>query len=320
MRSVIRAKRTTNVKTRTMMCERSLGLVAETEPWFEWLAAQRRSPITIKDYRHVVRTFAQFLVGLSEIVSLCSVQQHHLEAWLRGLNKRRLSPVTIGCYLHPILGLFSWLEARGEVFLNPGSNLLLPRIPRRLLPVIGEAEMLRLVCSVNGDLPVDLRDRAILEMAYATGLRCRELVGLHLGSIDLEQAVVRIVGKGGTERLALLTRASCAAVARYLAKGRRGLIMAGVSEPALWIGVHSGERISPTALRLMVRNRAKRIGLTLTPHGIRRAFATHLLRNGATPLVLRRLLGHISYRHLRHYLRYAPADLIETHSNSLLGS
>ena len=74
------------------------------------------------------------------------------------------------------------------------------------------------------------------------------------------------------------------------------------------------------ALCNLVKRRAKAVDLVLTPHGIRRAFATHLLRNGATPMVLRRLLGHISYQHLRHYLRYAPEDLIETHRNSLLGA
>lgn len=301
------------------MCEQSLSLVAETAPWFEWLVAQGRSPITIRDYRHVVRIFARFAVGL-EIVSLRAVQLPHLVAWQRHLTRRKLSPVTIGCYLHPILGLFSWMEERGDVFLNPGGELILPRMPRRLLPVISEADMLRLLDSIQGDTPADLRDRAILEVAYATGLRCRELVGLNLGSVDLEQGVVRTVGKGGTERVAFLTKGARDAVARYLKSGRSALTMLSFGEPALWIGVHTGERMRTAALRNAVKNRAKAVGLVLTPHGIRRAFATHLLRNGATPLALRRLLGHISYQHLRHYLRYAPEDLIETHRNSLLGA
>lgn len=308
------------MKKQLTMCKRGLGLVTETEPWFEWLAAQGRSPITIQDYRLVVRVFARFAAGFREITSLHAVQRHHLAAWLQAMAKKKLNPVTVGCYLHPILGLFSWLEGRGDIFLNPGSDLIVPRITRRLLPVAGEADMLRLLRSIQGNSAGELRDQAILEVAYATGLRCRELVGLNLDSIDLKQDIVRIIGKGGTERLALLTQAARDAVARYLASGRPALIMAGVNEPALWIGARSGERIRTVELRDVVKNRARAIGLSLTPHGIRRAFATHLLRNGATPLLLRRLLGHISYRHLRHYLRYAPEDLIATHRNSCLGA
>lgn len=308
------------MKRLTKLSERVAALVAMTAPWFEWLAAQGRSPVTIADYRLAVGLFARFLADHGGVVALHEVNGRHLEAWLRSLSRRKLSPVTIGCYLHPLLGLFAWLERQGKIFLNPGRDLLLPRITRRLLPVVGEADMLRLVHSVDGEAPEDLRDRAIIEVAYATGLRCRELVGLSIDSCNLVESMVVTVGKGGVERTALLTQAACAAVRRYLADGRPKLITTDTDDRSLWLGADSGLRITTVQLRCMVKRRAKAIGLKLTPHGIRRAFATHLLRNGASPVQLRRLLGHISYGHLRHYLRYAPEDLIAIHRNSCLGA
>lgn len=308
------------MKRQTKSYKQITSLLAEAEPWLDRLAAQGRSPITIRDYRFVVRRFSQFLSRDGGIAALRNVQQPHLEAWLRLLTKAKLSPVTVGCYLHPLLGLFAWLEQRGEIFLNPCSDLLLPKIPRRLMPVVSEAEMLRLMNSVRGESQVELRDRAILEVAYATGLRCRELAGLNLDSIDLAEGVVQTLGKGGTERNGLLTQAASDAVRRYLAQGRPGFVIGEATEAALWLGVNSGRRIAAPMLRRVVKKRANAIGLRLTPHGIRRAFATHLLRNGASPLQLRRLLGHISYQHLRHYLRYAPEELLATHRRSCLGA
>lgn len=294
------------------------AMVAEAAPWLEWLNTEGRSPRTITGYRYVVVWLARFMVARRQ-VSLRDVQRTDLEAWLRFLIKEGYSPVTVGCYLHPLLGLFAWLEQRGEIFLNPCRGLELPDTPRRLMPVPSEAQMLRLVNSVTGSSPVDLRDRAILEVAYATGFRCRELVSLDVDSVDLAEGVIQVIGKGAAERKGLLTQAAIAALRVYLTKGRPELIGDGPEKNALWVAPRHGRRLGTAGLRIAVKGRAKAIGLTITPHAIRRAFATHLLRHGATPLQLRRLLGHISYRSLKHYLRYAPEDLLRTHRQSRLG-
>jgi integrase/recombinase XerD len=283
------------------------------------LASQGRSRNTTRAYRYAVRRFVRFLAKPQDLECFRDVQRADLEAWRLFLSERKYSPSTVACHLHPLLGLFDWLERSGEIFLNPCHGLEIPSVPHRLMFVPTEADMLRLLDSVSGLSPVDLRDRAILEVAYASGFRRCELLALDLTSIDLEQGVIRVIGKGGRERSGLLTQAAVTALGRYLADGRPRLLLHGERDKSLWPTAKFGRRMSPGLLLVLVKDRARAIGLKLTPHGIRRAFATHLLQRGATPIHLRRLLGHISYRHLRHYLRYAPAELLATHRKSCLG-
>jgi site-specific recombinase XerD len=292
---------------------------SEAKPWLEWLAAEGRSPLTIKDYRYVVGWFARFLKERGGPGRVRDVRTEDLVAWQQRLFREKYSPITVGCYVHPLLGLFGWLEKRGEIFLNPCHTLEMPDAPRRLMPVPSEAQMLRLVNSVNGSSPIELRDQAILEVAYSCGFRCRELVGLDLEMVNLGEGLVQVVGKGGSERKGILTQAATRALQRYLDHGRPKLCDPDRETNALWLGNRYGRRIGAASLREIVKSHAKAVGLEIVPHAIRRAFATHLLRNGATPIQLRRLLGHISYRSLKHYLRYAPEELFETHRRSCLG-
>ena len=154
--------------------------------------------------------------------------------------------------------------------------------------------------SVNGSGPLALRDRALLETAYASAARRSELAGLDVGSVDWANGVLRIRGKGERERIVPLTRAALLALNRYLQDARPRLGRES-GDMALFLSLRGGHRLGSAGLAGVIRRRAAAAGFDLAPHGIRRAVATYLVRRGAPIYQVKELLGHQSFRHLSRY-------------------
>jgi site-specific recombinase XerD len=222
----------------------------------------------------------------------------------------------MGFYLRPLAFFFHWLDRRGEILLNPAKGFLIPKERRRLHPVISEQDMARLLESVPMRDPSDLRDRAIIETAYATGMRLGELAALDVTEVDFAEGVVVVTGKGRKQRTLPLTHKAVEILRRYLETGRPALLRGPRTENALWVTTRTSGRLHAAAIRNMVSRRSCAIGLRLSPHSFRRAFATHMLRRGAGAIELQMLLGHADLSHLRHYLRYAIVDLQKTHQKA----
>lgn len=286
------------------------AVVDEFTLWLVSLREQGRSPRTVLTYASAVKNFTRYLRG-RRLWHLTAIDRRHMDAWRRHLVDSGCQPATVNLFVRALRGAFTWLVQAGRLLLNPAEGLVAPKVPRRMNLIPSEADMRRLLESINARNPVGLRDQAILETAYSTGARLEELVRLDLGSIDTANRLLRLRGKGEKDRLVPLTETALAALADYLSRARP-LLPQGPDEPALFLSARGGRRLAFYAIEVMVRRRAAKVGLVMTPHAIRRAFATHLLRAGACPAEVRELLGHQSYRHLGHYLQFHPDEMPAT--------
>lgn len=306
----------TGAKIEHVLSGRNSALVVDQTPWLESLTARGHSPKTVAVYRNGLDSLN---AHVGDDVRAADVTADDLLAWRRSLVTRKLAAATVDVYLRAARTWFGWLEERGALFLNPAAGLVLPKVARRLLPVPSPAEIKRWLGAPNPATPFGVRDRALLELAYATAARREELHALDVTALDLMNATVRVVGKGRKERVLPLTKPAVLWLTRYTTTARPKLLKGKLDELALWID-NRGKRLSYMALESMMDRHARAVGLDdVTPHTMRRACATHLLQRGAHVVFVQQLLGHASLRHLAHYLRMTIMELKKTHAQSKPG-
>jgi integrase/recombinase XerD len=251
------------------------------------LLAARRAPRTVDAYRRDLADFAAFLRR-----SPAAAGSDDVQAWLADLRARGLAPSSIARKAAAARMLFRHLVLVGLRPDNPAADVALPRRRTRLPRSLTPSEIQRLIEAANGTSPRALRDRALVELLYGAGLRVGEAVGLERGSVDLENRVVRCVGKGDKERIVPLGREAVDAVRRYLARGRPYLDRR--HRPELFLNAQGGGLTRAGAF-LVLRRLALAAGLDPTrvhPHLLRHSFATHLLEGGADLRSVQEMLGH----------------------------
>jgi len=251
------------------------------------LSAARLAPRTVEAYRRDLTGLASWLGR-----PLASVTTEELERWVAELRAAGLSPATIARRIASLRSLFRHLVLIGTVSENPAAELELPRrirkLPRTLSP--GEAE--RLIDAAAGTTPRALRDRALVELLYGAGLRVSEAASLDRAGVDLDQRLVRTIGKGGKERVVPVGRQAVEALRRYLARGRPHLDRR--HRPELFLNAQGGPLTRAGAF-LILRRLAAKAGLEperVHPHLLRHSFATHLLEGGADLRSVQEMLGH----------------------------
>ena len=187
---------------------------------------------------------------------------------------------------------FRFATAQGFVQRDPTDSLSLPRIERYLPETLNELQVEQLLESVDCKAPLGLRDRAMLELLYASGLRISELAGAKLENLNLEEGVVRVTGKGNKTRLVPVGRKACAAIATYLEEERPRLVRRR-SGSEVFLSTRGG-RLTTVRIWQIVKAVARRSGLeaNVYPHLLRHSFATHLLGNGADLRIIQEMLGH----------------------------
>lgn len=301
-----------------MKADRFARIDAELDPWIESLRLRGLRPRTLFVYRDAVHRFVRFVGDKRPINSLREIRERDVRKWQSYLAENNYAPITQLCLLCPIRSLFRWCQRTGRVFLNPCEHLMLRMPPRRLYPVPSAAAMKRLLDAIPRTTPSDLRDVAFLETAYSTGMRVHEMVDMNVDDIDLENGIVRIAGKGGSERLGMLNKSALGALRQYLHESRPTLVGQSTDEKAVWISSTRHGRFGRQCARDIVKRRGATVGLQITPHTCRRAFATHLYENGASIWMIRNLLGHSSFRHVAHYVRSSPDNLKRAHAASRL--
>lgn len=184
---------------------------------------------------------------------------------------------------------------------------------RRLPGSLSEAEVRALLAAPAVDEPLGLRDRAMLEVLYASGLRISELVGLTTSAVNLRQGVVRIIGKGGKERLVPMGQEAMRWLERYLADGR-GQLPGSADSPALFPSRRGGHMTRQNFWHTIKRYAARAgIGRSVSPHTLRHAFATHLLNHGADLRAVQMMLGHADLSTTQIYTHIAQARLKDLH-------
>jgi integrase/recombinase XerD len=209
---------------------------------------------------------------------------------------------------------YRWAVREGLTAQDPTLRLKGARVPPRFPKTLSEAQVESLLNAPDVETPLGLRDRAMLELLYATGLRVSELVGLTMLSVSLQEGLVRVVGKGSRERIVPLGEEARRWIERYLKDGRAALLDGRVSD-ALFVTQRAGA-MTRQMFWVLVKRYATRGGIEapLSPHGLRHAFATHLLNHGADLRVVQLLLGHADISTTQIYTHVARARLKSLHA------
>jgi integrase/recombinase XerD len=251
------------------------------------VSAARLAPRTVAAYRRDLTALADWLGRPPS-----SVTTVELERYIAELRAAGLSSATIARRIASLRSFFRHLVLIGAVEANPAAELQLPRRIRRLPRALSPAEAERLIDAAAGTTPRALRDQALVELLYGAGLRVSEAVGLEKGGVDLDQRLVRTIGKGGKERVVPVGREAVEALRRYLSRGRPHLDRR--HRPELFLNAQGGPLTRAGAF-LILRRLASKAGLEparVHPHLLRHSFATHLLEGGADLRSVQEMLGH----------------------------
>lgn len=224
-----------------------------------------------------------------------------------------LSPNSLCQALMTVRGFLRWAHREGYLVVDPSRNLIIPRPPAPFRPLLTQDEVRRLLETPRADTLIGLRDRALLELLYGTGVRRSEAAGLDLSDLDLRGAVLLVRrGKGSRDRMLPLGRHLVEVLERYLTEARPKLL-SRPEESALLLDLH-GARLDLILLHQRVAKHGRRACLgSIGPHRLRYAFASHLMENGAEVTAIQALLGHAGIRTTQRYLLLRPVELKRVH-------
>jgi integrase/recombinase XerD len=283
------------------------------DAWLGHLAFERRlAPRTLAAYEGDVTAHLDWLAGRK--TALGAVRPGDLEAWLTALYAARYRATSRARRVAALRSFYAWAARAGHLASDPADGLASPRLPRRLPRVLTVEEAKRLVTAPEGNDPIALRDRAMLELLYGLGLRVSELLELPLERVDLESGIVRILGKGSKERILPLGGAAARAVAAWLDGGRPALVRGRKPVSTLFVNARGGA-LSRMGFWKILRAHGTAAGVThdLHPHTLRHSFATHMLEGGADLRVVQELLGHASITTTQIYTEVDRDYLREVH-------
>jgi site-specific recombinase XerD len=265
------------------------------------------------------KTRRAYGVDLAQLAEWASTRELHphvvthreLRHFAGVVSERGAMKSTVARKLAAIRTFYRHLVERGELAANPAELVSSPKKDAYLPKVLKPDEVVELLERIPGSTPLDLRDRALLELAYAAGLRAEELVNLDVGNLDADAEEVRVEGKGGRTRVVPVGEHAWRALGRYLARGRT-VLRTGESE-ALFLS-KTGRRLSTSDVRRRLRLQTRRAGVS--PHTLRHSFATHLLEGGADLRTIQELLGHSSISTTQTYTRVESRRLKKAYARS----
>jgi integrase/recombinase XerD len=248
---------------------------------------------TISAYRRDLNKFEEF--ARKRKLSLESVRRDDLVDFLAGLYRQKLESRTVARQLVTLRNFFRFAQIQGLITEDPSINLESPKIRRHLPGYLRLEEVEKLLEQPDSKTPTGLRDRAMLEVLYSTGLRVSELISLGVNDLDAKVGCVRCIGKGDKERIVPVGKKALGMVEKYLREGRPQLLRSAKasSGPALFIN-RRGAALSRVGVWKILSAYGRRAGLrvALTPHMLRHSFATHLLERGADLRSVQLMLGH----------------------------
>lgn len=268
---------------------------------------------SIDAYRRDMTQFAKWLAKRSE--ALATIPKHTLTAYLAHLvEARAASPRTSARVVSSLKRFYGFLLREHLISEDPSHDLDTPKLPRSLPKSMSEAEVEALLAAPDINTDLGLRDRAMLETLYASGLRVSELVGLKIAQVSLDMGVVRILGKGSKERLTPLGQEAIEWITRYQRESRPN-ILGGKKSDALFVTGRGGPMTRLNFWLIIKRHaRTANIRTELSPHTLRHAFATHLINHGADLRVVQLLLGHSDITTTQIYTHVARERLKQIHA------
>ena len=282
------------------------------ERFLDKLWAERGlSDNSLKSYRHDLLSLQGQLAIRGKNLALAT--REDLLAILAAEMRQGKSPRSLSRYLSAYRQFYRWLVTEGTIESDPVALIESPKTGRGLPKALSEEQVESLLAAPDTETPMGLRDKAMLELMYATGLRVSELVGLQLSSINLNQGVVRVMGKGQKERLVPIGDEADESLKAYILRGRPEILQ-GVQTDDVFVTTRKSG-MTRQAFWYMVRRYAARceISLKLSPHMLRHSFATHLLNHGADLRVVQLLLGHSDLSTTQIYTHIAREGLKRMH-------
>jgi integrase/recombinase XerD len=269
---------------------------------------------TLESYRRDLNKFATWLEQ-QRGVPILETTHADIQGFLAHLfTQQKAKATSTGRAISSLKRLFRYLLRQNKIATDPTLQIATPKLPRSLPKSLTEQDVEQLLDAPHVQTPLGLRDRTMLEVLYATGLRVSELVTLSVSQVSLDMGVVRVMGKGSKERLVPLGEEALDWIRRYLAEGRPALLTGKLSD-ALFITARA-KSMTRQMFWYLIKKHAKHGGLnkSLSPHTLRHAFATHLLNHGADLRVVQMLLGHADISTTQIYTHVARERLKQLHA------
>ena len=290
-----------------------MTLPTAIERFIVYLATERGLSV---NYQLSVRQSLDLFTGYlekREIGSVEDVTLAHLTDFLMERKRNGLTSATIRLNAIALRILFRWLCARRFLPRDVADGLVTPKPERHLPQTLTAEEVEHLLASIDPVEPLDMRDLAMLELLYASGLRVSELANATLDQLSFEEGFIRVTGKGNKTRIVPVGRAARESVARWLETGRPKLVTKKTGSH-IFIGIR-GTRLTTTRIEQIVQARARAVDLEVYPHLLRHSFATHLLSGGADLRVIQEMLGHADIATTQIYTHVDKARLKQVHRN-----
>ncbi len=267
---------------------------------------------TLDSYRSDLESFANWMH--KKDINISSAESYNLQSYLAFRFSNNYSPRSTSRALSCLRGFYRWAVRDRMLDTDPTVLLENPKLGKSLPKTLTEKDVEKLLNEPNVEIPIELRDKAMLEVLYGAGLRVSELVGLNLNQINLRQGVVRTFGKGSKERLVPLGEEAIYWVEQYI-KNARPELTGGLANDALFLS-NRRTHMTRQTFWYRIKEYAKRSGIraAISPHVLRHAFATHLLNHGADLRVVQLLLGHSDLSTTQIYTHIARQRLKDLHS------
>lgn len=287
----------------------------QIQDYKEHLQILKRSKSLLQSYLFYIHQFTEWILQ-KQIYDLKEITYDNLKEYELLITNRNYTENTKYSTLRVIKQFFYYLEKQKIILYNPAERMILPALGDRLPKVVPtENEIEKILLAPNTGRFSGIRNRAILELLYSTGIRNGECSRLKVGDIDYNGGYLRINnGKGGKDRILPVGKKACDWLREYLLKVRQSFLKKNLDERALFVTQFS-KPLGSQSIAIIVRKYRKKAGIQkpITPHAIRRGFATHMLKHEANPIYIQRMLGHSGTGVLNRYIKISGIDLKKTH-------
>ncbi|MED1468123.1 site-specific tyrosine recombinase XerD [Bacillus salipaludis] len=270
---------------------------------------------TIMSYERDLKSYIRFLQHVERISSFNLVQRVHIVQFLGFLKEQGKSSKTIARHIASVRALHQFLLRDKATDQDPSVLIETPKLERSLPKVLSLKEVEILLDSPKENNHFGIRDKAMLELLYATGIRVSELINLDIDHVHLTMGFVRCIGKGEKERIIPIGKTAAEAIKRYLEHGRGHFVTPKNQDSALFLN-HQGKRLTRQGFWKILKKLTKEAGIdkVLTPHSLRHSFATHLLENGADLRAVQEMLGHANISTTQIYTNVSKTRLKDVYS------
>ena len=291
-------------------------VTVEIESFILYLATERGLSASYQtSTRATLESLAKWAQRSESLTQWKEFELEHLADFLGAERKRGLSAASLRLKIVALKIFFRFLSSRGVVPGDVAELVMSPRLERFLPDTLSEDRVEQLLESIEGNRPLGTRDRAMIELLYASGLRISELVGARLENLDLEEGIIRVTGKGNKTRVVPVGRGAIKAVKRYLASERPNLVKPRTGNE-VFLSVRGGKLTTQRGWQIL-KERARAAGLDekIHPHMLRHSFATHLLGNGADLRIIQEMLGHADISTTQIYTHVDEKRLRQVHTD-----